>query len=199
MLKVGLTGGIGSGKSIVCKVFSALGIPVYAADEKAKSIIQTNGELKELLIGTFGSKAYTAKGYNTSFISGIVFHNELLLHTLNSIVHPFVESDFMRWCENNQQLPYVIQEAAILFESGANKLMDYTLFIDAPDAVRIQRVMSRDRLSEPEVRMRMQSQWPTEKIRLLADWIICNDDKKLILPQILKVHNHLLTISKAHG
>jgi dephospho-CoA kinase len=199
MLKIGLTGGIGSGKSTVCKVFSTLGVPVYQADEKAKALIAGDPDLKKSIIKEFGPEAFTPDGYNSLYIAGIVFNNKLQLQKLNSIIHPFVACDFIEWCKFYQHVPYIIQEAAILFESGAASLMDYTIVVDSPELLRIKRVMKRDLLNKEAVQMRINNQWPAEKIRALADWVIENDDINLILPQLLKLHNHLLTIASTHA
>ncbi len=199
MLKVGLTGGIGSGKSIVSQVFSTLGIAVYPADQKAKILIQSDANLKQAIIGEFGAEAFTNKGYNTPFMTGLVFRDKTLLEKLNHIVHPYVVKDFLFWCEQHQKEAFVLEEAAILFESGAADLMDYTIVVDAPEAIRIIRVMERDQISRESVEVRMKNQWPAEKIRTLADWVIKNDDIQLLLPQILNLHKQLITISNSHG
>jgi dephospho-CoA kinase len=199
MLKVGLTGGIGSGKSYVCKIFSALGIAIYPADQQAKLLIKTNTDIKNAIISEFGPESFTDKGYNSIFIASLVFNNSDLLKKLNQIIHPFIAVDFLDWCKNHNHESYIIQEAAILFESKAVRLVDYSIVVDAPEEIRIKRVMARDHIDRESVKIRMQNQWSAGKIRSLADWIIENDDKKLILPQILNLHNQLITISNTHG
>jgi dephospho-CoA kinase len=199
MLKVGLTGGIGSGKSTVSNVFKALGVPVYMADQKAKALIDSTKELQASIITQFGLKAFTSTGYNTSYIAEKVFNNKNLLEKLNRIIHPYVANDFLVWCKSYQNSPYIIKEAAILFESNAAKLVDYTIVVDAPESLRIKRVTRRDNISEKAVKQRISQQWPTGKITSMADWVIRNDDNELILPQLLKLHNHILTIAKANG
>ena len=194
MLKVGLTGGIGSGKSTVSKVFEILGVPVYYADDKAKSLINSNEILKQHLVDAFGPETFTSRGYNTKYIAAMVFSNKQLLHKLNSIVHPFVALDFNEWSSGYSHLHYTIQETAVLFESSAFQLMDFTVVVDAPESLRIQRIIQRDGLTESEIRQRMNNQWPAGKIISFADWVIENDDKNLILPQIIKLHNHLLNL-----
>jgi dephospho-CoA kinase len=199
MLKIGLTGGIGSGKSTVCKVFEALTVPVYHADEKAKALINVNPDLKKSIVSEFGPESFNNQGYNTAFIGRLVFNKKELLNTLNRIVHPFVAEDFILWCQANKNYPYTLQETAILFESGAAALMDYSIVVDAPESLRIKRVIDRDRSSKEEVQARISNQWPAEKIRSLADWVIENDDKNLVLPQILKIHNNILKLIKTHA
>ena len=195
MLKIGLTGGIGSGKSTVSKVFETFGVPVYMADQRSKFLIETDSDLKKTLKREFGENTYTQHGYNTAYIAGIVFNNKDLLTKLNSIVHPYVADDFEKWYIAYEHKPYILQESAILFESGAS----VHIFVEAPESLRIKRVTERDRISEDDVRLRMQHQWHADKIRLLADWVIKNDDNTLLLPQLIKLHNNLLYICKVHG
>ncbi len=199
MLKIGLTGGIGSGKSVVSQVFSQLGVPVYNADHMAKILVQTNHKLKKAIVAKFGEKSFTEQGYNTAYIAQLVFNNDNLLRALNKIIHPVVADDFINWCRQQGEKAYVLQEAAILFESRAADLMDYSIVVDAPLELRIERVITRDHCSKESVEMRIKNQWPADKIRALADWVIENDDKQLILPQILNIHKQLISISESHG
>lgn len=193
MLKIGITGGIGSGKSTVCKIFNVLGIPVYHADIRAKILINQMPVIRENIIHAFGSESFTHNSYNSKYMGNIVFSNKEKLHRLNSIIHPYVEKDFLEWCANNTNSKYILKEAAILFESGANKGLDYVIVINAPLNIRIQRIIERDSMSEKMIMQRMQNQWPVEKIQILADWIIENDDKQLILPHVLSIHNRLIS------
>jgi dephospho-CoA kinase len=199
MLKIGLTGGIGSGKSVVSKVFLSLGIPIYQADQRAKLLIATLPQLREKITGVFGNEAFTANGYNVTHMAGIVFTDREKLQTLNTLVHPYVQSDFISWCEQHQDKPYAINEAAILFESNAAEFMDYSIVVDAPLSLRIQRVINRDRITPEQVQQRISNQYPADKIGSLADWVIVNDDKNLILPQIINIHNVLLRLTTSHG
>lgn len=192
MLKVGITGGIGSGKTIVSSVFRKIGIPVYNADEQAKLLIVTNQDIRKQILSVFGTDAYNDEGYNRKYIALKVFKNKSLLEKLNNIVHPFVANDFAIWTKQYSNVPYVLEEAAILFESGANKKMDYTILVDAPINIRISRITERDGLTSPEIEKRMDNQLSTDKIKHLVDWIIVNDNKQLILPQILKIHQQLI-------
>jgi dephospho-CoA kinase len=192
MLKVGITGGIGSGKTQVCRLFCLLGIPVYPADERAKYLVATEPQLIKDLTGIFGNRAYTGNRYNREYIAGLVFKNKTLLNQLNQLIHPYVERDFNNWLLTMHSVPYVLNEAAILFESGLSSDMDRTIVVEAPMDLRIQRIMSRDGKSREVIMNIMENQWPVDKTRSLADWIIRNDEKNLILPQVLDIHRQLL-------
>jgi len=192
MLKIGLTGGIGSGKTTVAKVFEVLGIPVYYADDSAKEIMHTNELLKKQLIFHFGEDTYVDGKLNRKHLSSIVFADKEKLELLNSLVHPVTIADAEQWF-SRQQSPYVIKEAALLFESGAAEGLDYVIGVTAPTAIRMKRVMDRDAVTAEEVKKRMTSQIDeTIKIRL-CDFIIHNDEQQLILPQVLQLHEKLLT------
>jgi len=192
MLKIGITGGIGSGKTTVAKVFEVLGIPVYYADEAAKEIMYKNEPLKQQLIFHFGKDTYVDGKLNRKHLSSIVFADKEKLELLNSLVHPVTIADAEQWFQQ-QQSPYVLKEAALLFESGAAEGLDYIIGVTAPVAVRIKRVMDRDGVTADEVKRRMQNQIDeTIKIRL-CDFIIHNDEQQMILPQILKLHEELLS------
>jgi dephospho-CoA kinase len=199
MLKVGITGGIGSGKTLVCSVFEKLGIPVYSADARAKELIGTRGQLQESIKELFGDEAFIKGEYNRPFIASKVFENKSLLERTNHLIHPAVARDFQQWLQTMGHYPYVLHEAAILVESGSHKLMDHIIFIDAPRDLRIRRVMDRDGVEREKVISRMKNQLPADKIRPIADWTIDNEEKKLILPQILSIHKQLLTITYTHG
>lgn len=195
MIKIGITGGIGSGKSTVCKVFKVLGIPVFEADQVAKQLMNSNAKVRSQLIHLFGTSAYQPdKTIDRKFLSGIVFNNPILLEKLNSIVHPAVFYAFAEWCQN-QQSPYVLHEAAILFESGFYKLMDKTIVVATDEVERIQRVMKRDGSSEDIVRQRIANQWTDEQRIKLADFVISNNDNELIIPQIVKIDKRI----RVHG
>jgi dephospho-CoA kinase len=194
MLKIGITGGIGSGKTTVCKIFSVLGIPVYRADRMAKIFVNEVSEIREGIIREFGAEAYTPDTYNSKYISKIVFGNKRKLKKLNSIIHPYVAQDFLSWANKQKNTKYLLKEAAILFESGADQNMDYTIVVNAPLDLRIQRIIERDGLSKNMIEQRMKNQWPTEKIRALADWVIENDENHLLLPQVLSIHEQLISL-----
>lgn len=191
MLKIGLTGGIGSGKSTVAKVFEVLGIPVYYADERAKELMHTNELLQQQLIFHFGKDTYADGKLNRKHLSSIVFADKEKLELLNSLVHPVTIADAEQWFIQ-QVSPYVIKEAALLFESGATEGLDYVIAVTAPATVRIKRVMDRDGVSAEEVKKRMASQIDESiKIRL-CDFIITNNEQQMILPQVLQLHEELL-------
>jgi len=198
MLKLGVTGGIGSGKTIICSIFSALGVPIFYADEKAKILTETCEELKKAIIDEFGKESFNKSGYNRQYMASLVFRDQKSLLKLNQLIHPVVEKEFLHWF-SLQNYHYVIFEAAILFESGADKMMDYSVMVDAPLQLRIDRIMKRDECKREEVEFRMQNQWSAETIRRMADWVVTNDDKTLILPQILKLHKHLIKKNTSHG
>ncbi|MBA7517650.1 Dephospho-CoA kinase [subsurface metagenome] len=193
MLKVGITGGIGSGKSTVCKIFNSLGIPVYHADTRAKYLTIHTSDIREVIINEFGPDSFIKETYNTKYISSKVFNNPALLKKLNCIIHPYVAEDFNEWLNGQKKQIYVIQEAAILFESDAYKKMDRIIVVNAPLDIRIRRITERDNISKEEILKKMKNQWSTEKLLALADWVINNDDNKLILPQIISIHNQLIS------
>lgn len=188
MLKIGITGGIGSGKTTVCRVFQSLSIPVFNADNVAKSLMATDITLIQGIKETFGDQAYFPNGeLNRKFLSSIVFSDSNALEALNKLVHPATIRAFRSW-SLVQDSKYCLHEAAILFESGAYKSCDYSVLVFAPEALRIQRVSSRDRLSEQEVRSRISKQMPEEEKKKLADFVIVNDGKTAIIPQVLDLH-----------
>lgn len=186
MVLVGLTGGIGSGKSTVAKVFETLGIPVYYADDAAKRLMNTNPSLKQEIIRHFGDESYTDGSLNRAYIASIVFGNNEKLDQLNSLVHPATIEDSQQWV-NQQTAPYIIREAALLFESGAHKGLDFVIGVSAPLPLRIQRVMQRDGLSKEEIEKRISRQMDEEEKMRLCDFVIKNDEQTLIIPQILEL------------
>ncbi len=199
MLKVGITGGIGSGKTTVCKVFELLGIPVFYADKVAKSIMQTDIQLKTEILNAFGPGSYSEDGQlNRPFIASIVFQNESQLNTLNSIVHPAVFRAFTTWISEHQDAPYILKEAALLYESESYKLCDLSILVISPEAARIRRIMSRDHITEEEVRLRMKRQFTDEQKREWADHILINDEKSLLIPQIISLHQQFLKSNGNH-
>ena len=189
MLIVGITGGIGSGKTTVCGIFAALGVPIYYADARAKEVMVTDQQLMIDITRNFGDAAYQNGVLNRQFLAEQVFSNKDKLAVLNGLVHPAVGRDFMNWLLSHQQFPYVVKEAAILFESGAYKAVNTTVLVTAPEDVRLQRVMQRDGVAEAEVRKRMTNQWPEERKVELANHTIINDGKHLLIPQVLALHD----------
>lgn len=191
MLRVGITGGIGSGKSTIATMFEVLGIPVYYADGAAKKLMNEDVFLKEQLTAAFGKEIYQHGMLDRSYLSGLVFNNPEKLALLNSIVHPATIADAENWMQL-QHSAYAIKEAAILFESGANKYVDKVIGVYAPAALRISRVMQRDNSTEEAVMARMNKQMEEEKKIKLCDYVITNDEQELVIPQVLKIHEALL-------
>ncbi|MDM8159784.1 dephospho-CoA kinase [Labilibaculum sp. K2S] len=191
MLKIGLTGGIGSGKSIVGKAFEMMEIPVYVADFEAKRLMISNVELRSLLISRFGDQIYDVNfNLNRKLLAEIVFNDSEALKDINSIVHPAVRKDFIGWCEQHSQTPYVIQESAIIFESGLYKNFDKIITVTAEEEIRIQRVIERDSMSRELIMERMKSQL-SESVRIeKADFVIYNNTE-LILPQIERIDKQI--------
>ncbi len=184
-LLIGITGGIGSGKSTVCKVFQALGIPVYHADDKARTITDRNPEVITAIKARFGHELYANGSLDRPKLASIVFNNPEALQALNAIVHPAVRQEFIAWQSANAQAPYTIQEAAIMFESGVYKLMDRVVLVAAADETRIQRVLKRDNVTRDEVLSRMKNQWPEQKKLEQAHHVVWNDDNSPVLAQVL--------------
>lgn len=189
MLKIGLTGNIGSGKSLVCQVFEKLGIHVYNADIEAKKILDSP-VLRPKLLAAFGAKIEDSNEniIDRKKMAEIVFSDKAALVKLNEIIHPQLRIEFNNWCLQHEKDAYVIQEAAILFESGIANLFDKTIVVSAPKNIRLQRVILRDKTSEADVLLRMENQWSDKKKEAAADFIIQNNGKLLILPQVLKLH-----------
>jgi dephospho-CoA kinase len=189
---IGLTGGIGAGKTTVAKVFKALGIPVFNADEVAKELMHTNPVIKNQLLTTFGERVYLSSGaLDKDYLAGIVFKDAYQLELLNAIVHPVTIQAAKDWAAT-QSAPYVIKEAALLFEAGATDVLTAIIGVAAPLNLRIQRVMQRDACSKIEVEQRMRHQI-SDTIKLkLCDWVIDNNDQDLIIPQVLKIQEAIL-------
>lgn len=192
MVKVGITGGIGSGKTTVCRVFETLGVPVFNADDVAKAIMVTSPVLIEEIKKRFGVAAYFPNGeLNRKYLSGIVFQDEKALQALNELVHPAAIQAFKDWSAL-QNSPYCLHEAAILFESGAYKTCDYSILVSSPENIRMERVMKRDGITQGAVHAIMDKQMPEEEKEKLADFVIRNDEAHAIIPQVLKLHHLFL-------
>jgi dephospho-CoA kinase len=199
---IGLTGGIGSGKSTIAKVFENLGVPIFDADASAKHIMNTSSAIKEKLIETFGPEVYTmqnnhqgeveSSSLNRSFLSKIVFADPTKLELLNAIVHPITIKAAMDWAAA-QTAPYVIKEAALFFESGSSLGTYKIIGVNAPKAVRIHRVMKRDNCTKEEVEKRMANQIEESLKMKLCDWVIINDAQQLVLPQVVALHQQILS------
>lgn len=194
MLKIGLTGNIGSGKSLICQVFEKLDVPVFYADREAK-IILDSPHLRPKLLAVFGDNIYDSvqDKIDRKKLADIVFTNKTELEKLNALIYPQLRIEFKNWCSQHNKKPYIIQEAAILFENGFSDLFDKTIVVAAPKSLRLERVMQRDKTSEAEVLSRMENQWSDEQKEAAADFIIQNDGQRLILPQILRLHQLFLS------
>lgn len=195
-LKIGITGGIGSGKSLICQLFKLIGAPVFEADLWAKELVNSHKKIKTGLIDWYGHDIYTQNGtIDRKKLAGIIFTNETALQKVNNLIHPVVREEFQNWADK-QTSPYVIHEAAILFESGFYKMMDYTILITAPESMRIDRVTKRDGATVEAVKERINKQWNDEQKRKLASLEIKNDNKTLLIPQVIKIDKQLKEYGK---
>jgi dephospho-CoA kinase len=196
MLKIGVTGGIGSGKSTVCKIFEQLGIPVYYADLRARELMNTGKDLVKALKKEFGDDIYSSDGLlNRPLLASRVFGDNRKVEKLNALVHPAVKDDFNKWASEQTGVPYIIKEAALMYESESYKGLDYVITVSAPKETRIKRVMDRDNTKRADTLKRMASQL-SEKERLdRADFVIKNDGKHLVIPQVMELHEKFVAAS----
>jgi dephospho-CoA kinase len=194
MIVVGLTGGIGSGKTTVANFFKDLGVPVYFADEEAKKLMHTSKEIKQQLIAEFGKETFINGNLNRSYLASIVFNDSSKLQKLNSIVHPEVAKHFLSWVQK-QQAPYVIQENAILYENNTASNFDVIITVTSPIGEKIDRVVKRDATTKKEVLARMNKQWDDEEKIALSDFVINNTNLKATRKQVLRIHKKLLSLS----
>jgi dephospho-CoA kinase len=192
---VGLTGGIGSGKSLVANIFNHLGIPVFHADSESKKILDSDLQVRFRFTEWFGPEIYKEDGLDRAKLAGIIFNDPEILARVNGMIHPLVMQRFIAWCGNYRQKPYVLHEAAILFESGLYKQMDMSVLVTAPEDIRLQRIINRDKTTEDAVRQRMQNQWYDEQKYPLAGFIIVNDGVSPLIPKVLEIHKKLIEIS----
>ena len=200
MLKIGLTGGIGSGKSTVARIFETLGIPVYYADDRAKQILADDPEVIRRVTELLGPEAYGPDGSpDRSFIAAQVFADTEKLRALEQIIHPATFADAARWQDEqaNKGFPYTVKEAALLYESGSYRSLDRIIVVTAPEPVRIARVVLRDGSTEEQVRARMDKQLPEEEKAGRADFLIVNDGQHALIPQVVQLHRRLLRIALA--
>lgn len=206
MLSVGISGGMGSGKTLVCAIFKVLGISVYNSDLEAKRIMETNEQVKKEIINLLGEESYLNNmTLNRKYIAEKIFNHTELLSGINQIVHPAVREDAEIWSKkiprNNS---YFLRESAILFETGIYKQLNYNILVIAPRELRLHRIKNRDRLSEEEIASRMNQQWSDEQKLPLTDFVIINDEKTFLIPQILQIHKclknyPLMLIDKQQG
>ncbi len=198
MLKVGITGGIGSGKSTVCRIFSILGVPVYHADARARLLMESHPDLKESLLSRFGPETYREGILDRNYLASRVFRDPASLAALNALVHPAVIRDAESWFDS-QDAPYVIKEAALLFESGAFHHLDLIIGVSAPEPLRVLRAMKRDGKTRGEILKRMEAQIPEEMKMRLCQEILYNDEQQLLVPQIIHLHEELLSRKAGSG
>lgn len=192
MLKAGITGGIGSGKTTVCRLFELIGIPVFYADEEAKKIMDTDVQLVAAISALFGKDIYKDQVLDRKRLGELVFGQPQLLEQLNKVVHPATIAHSDRWMDSQQQAPYALKEAAIFFESNSHVHMNVMIGVDAPEAVRIQRVMDRNHISREEVLQRIAQQMDNEEKMSRCDYVIMNDGVSALIPQVLALHQQLL-------
>jgi dephospho-CoA kinase len=194
MKKIGITGGIGSGKTTICKIFETFGIPTYYADDRAKWLMVNDLNLVENIKDLFGQNAYLADGsLHRKHIADIVFQNQAKLQALNELVHPAVWEDGERWFAALQNVPYALKEAALLVESNSYQQLDKLIVVTAPLETKIKRVMLRDKLTKEDVEARIAKQMPEEQKVTFADYLIYNDGQQLLLPQITNLHRKILS------
>lgn len=196
MLKVGLIGGIGSGKSTVARIFGVLGIPVFVSDDAGKRLLQEDAAVRAQVIEAFGTDIYPGGTLDRKALGRLAFADAARLERLNGIVHPAVRRAFAAWAAT-QRAPYVVNEAAILLESGGAAALDHLVVVAAPEAERIARVMARDGVDEAQVRARMAHQLPEDERVARAGTVIVNDGRTLVIPQVLALHERLLSLAQA--
>ncbi len=198
MLKVGLTGNIGSGKSFISEVFSIYGVPVYHADQESRKFL-FDPFVKEKILASFGETILGKSGeIDKAALAGIVFSDEKALMNLNSILHPLVLNNFLNWCETFGKFPYVIHEAAVIYESGVAGFFDKIIHVSCPKEIAVERVVRRDGIDENLVLRRMNFQMEDEEKAGLADFVILNDGIEMIIPQVISIHEKLTKISSQH-
>jgi dephospho-CoA kinase len=196
MKKIGITGGIGSGKTTVCNIFDVLGVPVFHADEVARVLQDMDADIRSGMIDLFGEAIYFANGkLDRKKVAALIFNNPALKNKVNLLVHPKVKKNFLDWTAKNQSEDYILYEAAILFETGSYSGFDYNILVTASEQVRIDRVVKRDHTNEEAVLDRIRNQMSDEEKIPLADFIIENNEKQLIIPQIV----HLDKIFRNNG
>lgn len=195
MIVVGLTGGIGSGKSTIAKVFRALGVPVFESDAEAKHILNRE-DVVQHISDTFGEWLINSGRVDRAKLAGLVFGDKQELAKLNAIIHPAVRKQFLAWIDANSNSPYVINEAAILFESGLAEMTRFTINVSAPVEERIKRVISRDALTREEVISRINNQMSDEQRSALSTWTIVNDGLEAVLPQVLQISNEIMSFKE---
>ena len=192
--QVGITGGIGSGKSMVCRIFAALGIPIYDADTRAKALMTSDLILIENIKAEFGNLSYSNDGsLNREYLSKEAFGENEKLEKLNKLVHPRVQVDYDKWLTQNNESPYVVKEAALLFESGSYRSLDYIIVVSASLALRVERVLARDKhRTKDDILKIISKQLPEEERLKKASFVVVNDETDLVIPQVLKLHERFI-------
>lgn len=191
MIIVGLTGGIGSGKTTVAKQFKTLGIPVYIADVEAKNLMRKSKIIKRKLIHLFGEKAYINDILNKQFVADIIFNDKAYLQKMNDIIHPRVAKHFKKWM-SKQEAPYIIKEVAILFENGGHKAYDYIVTVTAPKDLRVKRVLMRDDTTKEKIQAIMKNQWTDKEKIKYSHYVIDNVDLEMTKNQVIEIHKDIL-------
>ncbi|MEJ7611228.1 MAG: dephospho-CoA kinase [Ferruginibacter sp.] len=198
MLRIGLTGGIGSGKTTVAKIFEVLGVPVYYADASAKRLMNEDPVMRQRIITAFGEESYINDKLNRPYLASVVFSDPEKTKLINSFIHPATLADAAKWMDL-QKSPYAVKEAALIFEAGAEKHLDLVIGVQAPFELRMQRAMERDNISEDAVRSRMEKQMDEAEKMSRCDILINNDEKELLIPQVVVIHEQLLkNIERLH-
>jgi len=192
-VEVGITGGIGAGKTLVANIFRTFGIPVYNSDVEAKRLMNEDADLKEQIINLFGQKAYVKEVLNRTYLTEVVFKNQDNLTRMNNLVHPAVIKDYFNWLTKYKNKPIIIKEAALLFESGSYKDLDYTILVVAPKSMRIGRVLLRDvNRSKEDIEEIIEKQMSESRKKKLSDFIIINDGERMVIPQVLEIYKNLV-------
>jgi len=198
-LQIGITGGIGSGKSIICKLFACLDVPVYNADSRAKWLTTHSSEIKNRITELLGGDAYTSDGeYNRTYVASKVFNDPELLSNLNSIIHPAVLTDTSDWVKKHSSYRYVIKEAAIMNRAGDRNELDFVVVVEAPMALRIERILQRDRREVKEIKSIIDRQVSDEQRRKIADFTIQNDESSALIPQVLELHRKFVGMNSGN-
>ena len=197
-LRIGITGGMGAGKSTICKIFGQLGISIYDADSRAKWMMSNDKELKKAITDNFGWDAFTRKDeLNREYIAKVVFNNEEQLAVLNGIVHPAVKRDYEEWTQEHKEEPYSLKEAALLFESGSYKNLHKVIVVNSPIETRIERITKRDHVKREDILKRIQSQTTDRERMSRADWLIHNDGVRSLIEQTMDIHRDILAIRES--
>lgn len=196
MLRIGVTGGMGSGKTTVCRIFETLGIKVYNADSETKTLYATDPAMQDFIRDTFGESLITSEGPDLKKLGTLVFNDPKALATLNAFVHPRIFSHYEIWCGLHEKEPYTIKEAAILFESGSNKHVHKVIAVLAPEALRISRIRERDGMPEQDILNRMARQLSNEDLESRCDYIIHNDETQSLVEQVMPLHKTFLKLAE---